>query len=83
MGHLVGGYQLKVIMNLTETHLLGAFLFRQLQVGCHFVEYAPPRCRQGKLNPYEHIVEGFENLPKTFIEQLEGKSQGKVIVRTG
>jgi NADPH-dependent curcumin reductase CurA len=29
------------------------------------------------------VVEGFENLPKAFIEQLEGKSQGKVIVRTG
>ena len=41
------------------------------------------RCRQGKLNAFEHVVEGFENLPKTFLEQLEGKSQGKVIVRTG
>jgi len=26
-------------------------------------------------------VEGFESIPQTFVEQLEGVSQGKVIVR--
>ena len=38
-------------------------------------------CRDGEIQPYEHVVEGFENLPKAFIEQLDGHSQGKVIVR--
>ena len=33
------------------------------------------------MKPYEHVVEGFENMPKAFIDQMEGKSQGKVIVR--
>ena len=37
--------------------------------------------REGSLKPYEHVVEGFENMPKAFIDQMEGKSQGKVIVR--
>ena len=37
--------------------------------------------RDGSLKPYEHVVEGFENMPKAFIDQMEGKSQGKVIVR--
>ena len=30
---------------------------------------------------YEHIVEGFELIPKAFVEMMEGVSQGKVIVR--
>jgi len=38
-------------------------------------------CRDGKIRPHEHVLEGFENMPKAFIEQLEGVSQGKVIVR--
>ena len=38
-------------------------------------------CRDGVITPHEHIVEGFENLPKALIDQLEGRSQGKVIVR--
>ena len=38
-------------------------------------------CKSGDLKPYEHVVEGFENMPKAFIDQLGGKSQGKVIVR--
>ena len=37
--------------------------------------------KDGSLKPYEHVVEGFENMPRAFIEQMEGKSQGKVIVR--
>ena len=38
-------------------------------------------CKNGELKPHEHVVEGFENMPKAFIDQLQGKSQGKVIVR--
>lgn len=38
-------------------------------------------CKEGHLTPYEHVVEGFEHMPRSFIDQLEGKSQGKVIVR--
>ncbi len=38
-------------------------------------------CKTGKLKPYEHVVEGFENMPKAFMDQLEGKSQGKIIIR--
>ena len=30
---------------------------------------------------YEHAVEGFEQMPKAFVEMMEGVSQGKVIVR--
>ena len=38
-------------------------------------------CKSGDLKPYEHVVEGFENMPKAFMDQINGKSQGKVIVR--
>ena len=38
-------------------------------------------CRSGKLQAFEHDIEGFENMPKALIEQLQGKYQGKVIIR--
>ena len=33
------------------------------------------------LQAYEHPVEGFDEIPKAFVEMMEGVSQGKVIVR--
>ena len=38
-------------------------------------------CKAGKLQPHENVIEGFENMPKALIDQLEGKSQGKAILR--
>ena len=38
-------------------------------------------CTSGKLQPYENVIEGFENMPKALIDQLDGKSQGKAILR--
>lgn len=38
-------------------------------------------CRDSIVEPYEHVVEGFENMPKALIDMMEGRSQGKVIVR--
>ena len=38
-------------------------------------------CHEGEITPHEHVVEGFENLPKAFVDQMEGASMGKVIVR--
>ena len=35
----------------------------------------------GRIQPYENVVEGFENMPKALIDQLDGKSQGKTILR--
>lgn len=37
--------------------------------------------KEDKLQAYEHAVEGFEQMPKAFVEMMEGVSQGKVIVR--
>jgi len=38
-------------------------------------------CTNGKIQPHENVVEGFENMPKALIDQLDGKSQGKTILR--
>ena len=38
-------------------------------------------CKHGQLQPFENVIEGFENMPKALIEQLDGKSQGKAILR--
>lgn len=37
--------------------------------------------KDDKIQLYEHTVEGFELIPRAFIDQMEGVSQGKVIVR--
>jgi prostaglandin reductase 1 len=36
---------------------------------------------QGKLKWREHVTEGFENMPKAFIEMLKGANIGKAIVK--
>ncbi len=37
--------------------------------------------REGKLQYREEVVEGFENIPKAFIEMLTGKNTGKMLVK--
>lgn len=37
--------------------------------------------QEGRLKYNETITEGFENMPKAFIEMLEGKNIGKAIVK--
>lgn len=36
---------------------------------------------QGKLKYKETITEGFENIPKAFIDMLQGKNYGKAIIK--
>lgn len=37
---------------------------------------------EGKITYKEHLVEGFENAPESFIGLLEGKNFGKLVVQT-
>lgn len=37
--------------------------------------------RQGKIKYQETITEGFENMPKAFINMLQGGNTGKAIVK--
>uniref|UniRef100_A0A8D0KMZ5 Prostaglandin reductase 1 n=1 Tax=Salvator merianae TaxID=96440 RepID=A0A8D0KMZ5_SALMN len=36
---------------------------------------------EGKLKCYEHITEGFENMPKAFMGMLKGENVGKAIIK--
>jgi prostaglandin reductase 1 len=40
-----------------------------------------PLFQQGKLKAKEHITEGFENMPKAFIELFTGSNFGKAVVK--
>lgn len=37
--------------------------------------------KEGKLQFNETVTEGFENMPKAFIEMLAGKNMGKAVVK--
>merc|ERR1712223_2165435 len=37
--------------------------------------------KEDKLQACEHPVEGFDQIPKAFVDMMDGVSQGKVIVR--
>jgi NADPH-dependent curcumin reductase CurA len=39
--------------------------------------------REGKIIYKEHLVEGLENAPSSFMGLLEGKNFGKLVVRVG
>ncbi len=72
--------------------LLGQILVRQLKVEGFIVTRFQERWPQGiaqmaqwikdgKLRYREEIVEGFENTPRAFIDMLEGKNTGKMLVK--
>ena len=71
---------------------ISSFLFQSLTItGFNVYKYAndfydsldelSSMCTNGKIQPHENVVEGFENMPKALIDQLDGKSQGKTILR--
>ena len=72
--------------------LLSVILVRQLRVEGFIVTRFAPRfaegmaqmaawLREGKLKYRESVREGFENLPRAFIEMLQGANTGKMVVR--
>jgi NADPH-dependent curcumin reductase CurA len=72
--------------------LLGQILVRQLKVEGFIVTRFQERwprgiaqmaqwIKEGKLRYREEIVEGFEKTPRTFIDMLEGKNTGKMLVK--
>jgi leukotriene B4 12-hydroxydehydrogenase/15-oxo-prostaglandin 13-reductase len=72
--------------------LLGQILVKQLKVEGFIVTRFQDRwpqgiaqmarwIQEGKLRYHEDIVEGFENTPRAFIEMLEGKNTGKMLVK--
>jgi leukotriene B4 12-hydroxydehydrogenase/15-oxo-prostaglandin 13-reductase len=72
--------------------LLGQILVRQLKVEGFIVTRFQERwprgiaqmaqwMKEGKLRYREEIVEGFEKTPRTFIDMLEGKNTGKMLVK--
>jgi NADPH-dependent curcumin reductase CurA len=73
--------------------LLGQILVKQLKVEGFIVTRFQERwpqgiaqmarwIQEGKLRYREEIVLGFENTPRAFIDMLEGKNTGKMLVKT-
>jgi NADPH-dependent curcumin reductase CurA len=72
--------------------VLGLILVKQLKVEGFIVSRFGPRFGEGfqqmaqwltagKLKYHEDIMEGLENTPKAFIEMLQGKNLGKMLVK--
>ena len=72
--------------------LLGQILVRQLKVEGFIVTRFQERWREGiaqmaqwikegRIQYHEDIVEGFEKTPRAFIDMLEGKNTGKMLVK--
>jgi NADPH-dependent curcumin reductase CurA len=72
--------------------LLGQILVRQLKVEGFIVTRFQDRWGQGiaqmaqwvaegRIKYHEDIVEGFENTPRAFIDMLQGKNTGKMLVK--
>jgi NADPH:quinone reductase len=72
--------------------LLGQILVKQLKVEGFIVTRFQERwpqgiaqmaqwVKEGRIKYHEDIVEGFENMPRAFIDMLEGKNTGKMLVK--
>ncbi|TRY61724.1 hypothetical protein TCAL_11149 [Tigriopus californicus] len=66
---------------LKELRIFGFNVFRHFDRKEEALDQLLDWCKDGIVQPFEETVEGFENLAKAFVNQMEGKSQGKVIVR--
>jgi len=38
-------------------------------------------CSQGKIRPIETIVEGYQNIPRTFLALFQGENKGKMVIK--
>jgi NADPH-dependent curcumin reductase CurA len=48
-----------------------------------FLQEVAPLLDAGKIKYKEDITEGIENAPEAFIGMLQGKNQGKTIIKVG
>jgi len=74
---------LQPVMVAFQLKMEGFFVWRWMHQGRweEGLEQMTQWVQDGKLKNRETFVEGFDNLPTAFIQMLEGKNKGKMIVR--
>ena len=75
--------------------LMGTFLVKKVKVqgfivfddlGHHYPEFAQQMTawiKEGKIKYREHLVEGLEKAPTAFVDLLEGRNFGKMVIKVG
>jgi NADPH-dependent curcumin reductase CurA len=68
---------------LRKSLTLRGFIQREFAAGLmpEFLERATVWVRDGSLKYKEHVVDGLENAPRAFIDMLDGKNFGKLLIR--
>lgn len=66
---------------LKELTIVGFNVYRYYHLWENARERLSEWAKGDKLQAYEHVTEGFETIPKAFVDMMEGISQGKVVVR--
>ena len=57
-------------------------MFLYLKVNCRNCWFEMrPSLFQGKLKVHEHVVNGFDKMAETFVQQMRGEFTGKVVVK--
>jgi len=72
---------LDLAVALKELTIVGFNVYRYYHLWENARERLVEWTKAGQLQAYEHSTEGFETIPKAFVDMMEGISQGKVIVR--
>jgi len=73
---------LDLSITLKELTIVGFNVYRYYHLWENARERLSQWTKEGKLQAHETVTDGFESVPKAFVDMLEGVSQGKVIVRT-
>nr|ACO12769.1 NADP-dependent leukotriene B4 12-hydroxydehydrogenase [Lepeophtheirus salmonis] len=66
---------------LKELTIMGFNIYRCWDKVSEALDQLTDWCEEGQLQVHEEMVEGIENVPNAFIDQLGGKYHGKLIVR--
>jgi len=72
---------LELAVTLKELTISGFNVYRYHHLWEKAREYLAHLIKDEKIQAYEHILEGFEDIPSAFLSMMEGESQGKIIIR--
>merc|ERR1712079_790217 len=72
---------LDLAITLKELTIVGFNVYRYYHLWENARERLGSWTKEGKLHPFETVTDGFETIPRAFVDMMDGASQGKVIVR--
>lgn len=71
----------QIAINMNQLEVIGFVVHRWVDRWFEGIEEMLQWIQEGKIKCHETVTQGFENMPKAFIEMMRGKNTGKAVVQ--